>query len=47
MTPAERRWKWVKKASLPKDLVELMEKLANKKLKKKKETVKKETTEAV
>ena len=47
MTPAERRWKWVKKAALPKDLVELMEKLANKKLKKKKETVKKETAEAV
>jgi hypothetical protein len=47
MTPAERRWKWVKKAALPKDLVELMEKLANKKLKKKKESVKKETAEAV
>jgi len=47
MTPAERRWKWVKKAALPKDLVELMEKLANKKLKKKKETAKKETAEAV
>lgn len=25
MTPAERRWKWVIKSSLPKDLVDLMD----------------------
>jgi hypothetical protein len=37
MTPAERRWKWVIKSALPKDLVELMEKLANSKAKKKKD----------
>ena len=48
MTPAERRWKWVKKQALPKDLLELMEKLANTKAKKKKDqTIKKVTTEAV
>lgn len=48
MTPAERRWKWVKKQALPKDLLELMEKLANTKAKKKKEqTIKKVTAEAV
>ena len=31
MTPAERRWKWVKKTALPKDLVDLMDKLTVKK----------------
>ena len=43
MTPAERRWKWVKKTALPKDLVELMDKLQSNK-KTKKEKVKQQVT---
>ena len=35
MTPAERRWKWVKKDALPKDLQMLMESLTKKKKKSK------------
>jgi len=38
MTPAERRWKWVKKDAIPEDLAELMEKLSRKKGKKVKTT---------
>jgi hypothetical protein len=45
MTPAERRWKWVKKSALPKDLVELMETLTKDKKKKKESTVKEVTEE--
>ena len=34
MTPAERRWKWVRPSELPEDLQELMAKLSKKKSKK-------------
>lgn len=37
MTAEERRWKWVKKESLPDDFAELIEKLSKKKEKKKKD----------
>jgi translation initiation factor 3 subunit C len=46
MTPQERRWKWVKKSALPKDLVELMDKLTKDKKKKKDTTIKKVVTES-
>jgi hypothetical protein len=46
MTPAERRWKWVKKSAMPKDLLELMEKLTKDKKKKKESTTKKTITDS-